>query len=90
MSNITSIDGSVDTMTVLQNNSYRYYQALSLPVRCMVERSIGSVLSRVHDSRGGVREEGGTGGTGFPVCEYHNLPLKPDATFLKLVSPHAG
>jgi hypothetical protein len=57
--------------------------SLSLPVRCMIQRTIGEVIGRVHDSREGATRQTGGGGKPRPVCVYHNTPLKPDATFSK-------
>jgi hypothetical protein len=79
LNNIINIDGTINIVTVLPNNSYQY--SLSLPVRKMVQDTVGGVIARVHQER--LQEERGGGGKPRPVCHYRNMPSRPRAKILK-------
>lgn len=55
---------------------------LSLPIRVMVNHTIGRVVEQVHTARERGKE-GGRGRNDSSVCDYRNTPSDTDATFSK-------
>ena len=70
----------VNTIDMVHNSHYQY-PCLSLPVRYMIDKTIGRVLSRVHGDRPRVTR--GEGGNTPTLSENVNTPSETDTIFSK-------
>ena len=65
----------------MKDNSLISLDTLMLPVRYMIDKTVGRVLEAVHTYRQGEDERVGGGGEPLTSCEYRNTPSRTDTIF---------